>query len=135
MWAGFGHGMLVKMGWGGTGEPLQEGGIADPVEAVGNGSRHKGLAGEDEALLLATETSFTTEAARGVVKRQRWERLPSQIRQPRPSLSCRRERLPSQMRQPFPPRFVGGPCRQTWNPFRTRRGGALNGSHQLWGLP
>ena len=42
--SGFGHRLLVQMGWGGTGTPLQEGGIASPVAAVGNGGGGGGTA-------------------------------------------------------------------------------------------
>ena len=60
----FGHRMLLSMGWRGTGAPLQQGGIAEPVKANGVSARHKGLiAAEDEELLAATEASVRAEAA------------------------------------------------------------------------
>ena len=42
--SGFGHRLLVQMGWGGTGTPLQEGGIASPIAAVGYGGGGGGTA-------------------------------------------------------------------------------------------
>ena len=42
--SGFGHKLLLQMGWGGTGTPLQEGGIASPVAAVANGGGGGGTA-------------------------------------------------------------------------------------------
>ena len=44
---GFGHKMLMKMGWGGTGEALQEGGIAEPVKAAAPVGK-RGLAADDD---------------------------------------------------------------------------------------
>ena len=44
---GFGHAMLLKMGWGGEGTALQEGGIAEPVKALQPHTK-KGLAAEDD---------------------------------------------------------------------------------------
>lgn len=37
--SGIGHEMLLKMGWGGQGSGLREGGIVEPVKALKNGKR------------------------------------------------------------------------------------------------
>ena len=46
--SGFGHAMLLKMGWGGNGTGLRDDGIAEPVKALPPSGK-KGLAAEDDA--------------------------------------------------------------------------------------
>ena len=59
--SGFGHRMLLQMGWGGQGVGLRDDGIAEPVKADSRGKR--GLAAEDEALLRETEQSIAASSS------------------------------------------------------------------------
>jgi hypothetical protein len=46
--SGFGHAMLLKMGWGGQGSGLREDGIAEPVRALDPHEKKRGLAADDD---------------------------------------------------------------------------------------
>ena len=92
--SGIGHKLLMQMGWSGTGTPLQPGGIAEPVRAVGSGAKHQGLAAEDEELLAATEASLAAEAAKtsaesvGSKRRRQPDRLQDMLSQTGPQLEA-----------------------------------------------
>lgn len=51
--SGFGHAMLLKMGWGGQGSGLREGGIAEPVKALAPAGKRGLTAEDDEQLSLS----------------------------------------------------------------------------------
>jgi hypothetical protein len=61
---GFGHAMLLKMGWGGQGEGLREGGIAEPVKAAPPAGK-RGLTADDDYAALGTAGSDAQDGATG----------------------------------------------------------------------
>ena len=71
--SGFGHAMLLKMGWGGTGQALQDGGISEPVKAAIPAGK-RGLAADED---LAADSLDAARATSGKSSEQVAGDMPS----------------------------------------------------------